>query len=48
MSTFNNKVILLIGGTRLVNEAEEHHFMEQGAGQVRAYSGDRTISSIPC
>ena len=35
------------GGTRLVNEAEEHHFMEQEAGQVRAYRGDRNLSSSP-
>lgn len=40
ITTYNNKVLLLIGGTRLITEATVHHFMEQGVGQVRAYSGD--------
>ena len=39
MNVFNNKVLLLIGGTRLINEAVAHHFLEQGVGQVRANSG---------
>ena len=40
MSTYNNKVLLLIGGTRLINEDAVRHFLEQGVGQVRAFSGD--------
>lgn len=40
MTTYNNKVLLLIGGTRLINEAVARHFLEQGVGQVRAYNGD--------
>lgn len=40
MTTYNNKVLLLIGGTRLITEAVVRHFLEQGVGQVRAYSGD--------
>lgn len=30
MSVFNNKVLLLIGGTRLIYEAVVRHFLEQG------------------
>jgi len=40
MTKYNNKVLLLIGGTRLITEALVRHFLEQGVGQVRAYSGD--------
>ena len=40
MTIYNNKVLLLIGGTRLITEAVVRHFLEQGVGQVRAYSGD--------
>ena len=40
MTTYNNKALLLIGGTRLINEAVVRHFLEQGVGRVRAYSGD--------
>lgn len=40
MSTCNNKVLLLIGGRSLMTEAVVSHFLEQGVGQVRAYSGD--------
>lgn len=40
LSAYNNKVLLLIGGRRLMTEAVVRHFLEQGVGQVRAYSGD--------
>ena len=40
MSTYNNKVLLLIGGTRLINKVTVHHFLELGVRQVRAFSGD--------
>ena len=40
LSAYNNKVLLLIGSTRLITEAVVRHFLEQGVGQVRAYSGD--------
>ena len=40
MTKYNDKVLLLIGGTRLITEAVVRHFLEQGVGQVRAYSGD--------
>ena len=41
MTIYNNKVLLLIGGTRLITEVVEvRHFLEQGVGQVRAYSGE--------
>ncbi len=43
MATYNNKVLLLIGGTRLITEAVVRHFLEQGVGQVRAYSGDMKV-----
>ena len=32
-------MLLLIGGTRLINEAVARHFLEQGVGQVLANSG---------
>ncbi len=40
MTQYNNKVLLLIGGRRLITEAVVGHFLEQGVVQVRAYSGD--------
>lgn len=40
MNIYKNKVLLLIGGTRLITEAAVRHFLDQGVGQVRAYSGD--------
>lgn len=40
MTLINGKVVLLIGGTRLINDAVVRHFLEKGVGQVRAYSGD--------
>lgn len=43
MTLINGKVVLLIGGARLITEAVVHHFLEQGATQVRAYSGDMKV-----
>lgn len=40
MTTYNNKVLLLIGGTRLITETVVRHFLEQGVEQVRAYNGE--------
>lgn len=40
MSIFKDRVVLLIGGRRLITEAMVRHFLEQGVEQVRAYSGD--------
>ena len=40
MSTYINKVLLLIGGTQLISEAAVRLFLEQGVGQVRVFSGD--------
>lgn len=40
MTIYNNKVLLLIGGRRLITEATVRNFLKQGVGQVRAYSGD--------
>ena len=40
ITTYKNKLVLLIGGTRLITEAVVRHFLEQGVGQVRVYSGD--------
>lgn len=34
MSIYKDKVLLLIGGTRLINEAVVPHFLEQGVGKV--------------
>lgn len=37
ITTYKNKLVLLIGGTRLINEAVVGYFLEQGVGgQVRA------------
>ena len=43
MRIYKDKVLLLIGGTRLITEAVVHHFLEQGATQLRAYSGDMKV-----
>lgn len=40
MTLINGKVVLLIGGALLITEAVVRHFLEKGATQVRAYSGD--------
>lgn len=32
MTLINGKVVLLIGGTRLITEALARHFMEKGVG----------------
>lgn len=40
MTIYNNRVLLLIGGTRVITEATVRHFLVQGVVQVRAYSGD--------
>lgn len=40
MTLINGKVVLLIGGTRLITEAVVRHFLEQGVGLLRVYSGD--------
>lgn len=40
ITTYKNKLVLLIGGTRLINEAVMRHFLEQGVEQVRAYNGE--------
>ena len=37
MTTYNNKVLLIIGGTRLIIEAVVRHFLELGVGQVDRY-----------
>lgn len=46
MNIYNNKVLLVIGGTRLITEAVVRHFLEQGVGQVRAFSGDVTLFPV--
>ena len=43
MTLINGKVVLLIGGTRLITEAVVRHFLEKGVGQVSAYSGDMKV-----
>lgn len=40
MTIYNNKVLLLIGGRRMMTEAVVRHLLELGVEHVRAYSGD--------